>query len=194
MAIQLDKPTANTRPPVVSPRGLGQKVVGMIVDKEVRERRDRDGMPILNAAGKPSNEEVLTVLILDGTTGVVSGGDLGDDWTPEPGSVARIIIRGLTYRKLIDARRVVGGTQVGDVITVTCRTATIWRGKADIAQSNVDDDTIIRKARDKGLRIGWDLDITYGRAVAEELALVAKAEKLHTETRARIQLDVDDAF
>jgi hypothetical protein len=189
MAIELDQPTAGTRPPVVGARGLGQAVIGMVIDKEVRARQDRDGKPILNSRGKPAQEEVLTVMVLAGTTGTVSGGDLADDRVPDVGEVCRLIFRGLGYGKLIDARRAVGGTQVGDVITVTAPSATIWRGAGDIHSKDVTDAAIIDKARAKGLSVGWDLDVAYRRHTAGEAALVAKAEAAHVEHRARIELD-----
>lgn len=200
MPIQLDTPTSN-RPPVVSARGLGQTVTAMVIDKQVRARQDREGAPILNSRGKPAQEEVLTVMVLDGTTGTISGGDLGDDRTPDTGETCRIIVRGLAYGRLIDARRNVGATMVGDVITITAPSATIWRGAGNIAQERVTDQATIDKARAKGLSVGWDLEITYRRPTAAEAALVTKAEALHVEQRSRIELDkpaqtidLDDAF
>ena len=203
MAIELDQPTTSTRPPVIGARGLGQTVVGMVVNKEMRSRTDKDGKPIMNSRGKPAQEEVLTVMLLDETTGTVSGGDLADDWTPKVGTVARLIFKGLGFGKLIDARNVVGGTQVGDVVMVTASSATIWRGPGDIAAKDVTDDATIGKARAKGLSVGWDTDVTYRRAAANEAQLVAKAEQLHMDAKARIALDgpaatpavdLDDAF
>ena len=201
MPIELDKPTGSSRPPVVGARGLGQTVVAMVVDKEMRPRLDRDNKPILNSRGKPAQEEVLTVQILDGTTGTVSGGDLGDDRVPEPGELCRLIFKGLSFGKLIDARKPVGATVVGDVITVTAPSATVWRGAGDVAAREVVDEATITKARAKGLSVGWDLEIAYRRATPAEAALVAKAEAAHVEHRARITLDgpsagdeLDDAF
>ena len=144
--------------------------------------------------GKPAKEEVLTVMILDGTTGTVSGGDLNDDWTPEVGSVARLIYKGLAFGKLIDARKEVGGaTMVGDVIEETSNSATVWRGQGDIAAKEVTDQATIDKARAKGLSVGWDKEITYRRADKDEAGLVAKAEQLHMENRERINLDARPA-
>jgi hypothetical protein len=189
MPIELDTPTTGTRPPVVGARGLGQTVVAMVVDKEQRARLDRDGNPIINSRGKPAQEEVLTVMVMDGTTGTVSGGDLGDDRVPDTGEVCRLIFKGLSFGKLIDARKPVGATQVGDVITVTAPSATVWRGAGDIAAKDVTDQPTIDKARAKGLSVGWDLDVAYRRATPAEAALVSKAEALHVEQRARITLD-----
>jgi hypothetical protein len=201
MAIELDTPTTSTRPPVVGARGLGQVVVAMVVDKEQRARHDRDGNPIMNSRGKPAQEEVLTVMVLDGTTGTISGGDLGDDHTPAVGDICRLIFKGLSFGKLIDSRKNVGATTVGDVITVTAPSATIWRGAGDIAAREVTDQATIDKARAKGLSIGWDVEVAYRRATAAETALVTKAEAAHVEGRARITLDpprpavdFDDAF
>ena len=201
MAIELDSPQTSNRPPVIGARGLGQTVKAMVVDKEQRGRLDKDGKVILNSRGKPAQEEVLTVMVLDGTTGTVSGGDLNDDWTPDTGTVARQIFKGLAFSKLIDARKEVGGsTIVGDVIETTSPSATIWRGQGDIAAKDVTDQATIDKARAKGLSVGWDLEVTYRRATAAEAGLVAKAEQLHMENRERITLDtkpavdIDDAF
>lgn len=189
MPIELDTPQTGTRPPVVGARGLGQTVVAMIVDKEQRGRLDRDGNPIINSRGKPAQEEVLTVMVLDGTTGTVPGGDLADDRVPDTGEVCRLIFKGLSFGKLIDARKPVGATQVGDVITVTAPSATVWRGAGDIAAKDVTDQPTIDKARAKGLSVGWDLEVAYRRATPAEAASVSKAEALHVEQRARITLD-----
>lgn len=194
MAIELDSPQTSNRPPVIGARGLGQKVRAMVIDKEMRDRLDKDGKNILNSRGKPAKEEVLTVMILEGTTGTVSGGDLNDDWTPEVGSVARLIYKGLAFGKLIDARKEVGGaTMVGDVIEETSNSATVWRGQGDIAAKEVTDQATIDKARAKGLSVGWDKEITYRRADKDEAGLVAKAEQLHMENRERINLDARPA-
>lgn len=201
MAIELDSPQTSNRPPVIGARGLGQIVKAMIVDKEMRGRVDKDGKAIMNSRGKPAQEEVLTVMVLEGTTGTVSGGDLNDDWTPETGSVARQIFKGLAFGKLIDARKEVGGaTMVGDVIETRSISATVWRGQGDIAAKDVTDQSTIDKARAKGLSVGWDIEVDYRRASAAEAGLVAKAEQLHMENRERITLDpkpaveLDDAF
>lgn len=194
MAIELDSPQTSNRPPVIGARGLGQKVRAMVIDKEMRDRLDKDGKNILNSRGKPAKEEVLTVMILEGTTGTVSGGDLNDDWTPEVGSVARLIYKSLAFGKLIDARKEVGGaTMVGDVIEETSNSATVWRGQGDIAAKEVTDQATIDKARAKGLSVGWDKEITYRRADKDEAGLVAKAEQLHMENRERINLDARPA-
>ena len=196
MAISLDTQSTSTRPPVVAARALGAKVVGMVVDKEMRGRIDRDGNPILNARGKQSQEEVLTILIMDGTTGTISGGDLADDRTPDKGEVCRVIFRGMGYGSLIEARKLVGPTQVGDVLTITADTATIWRGAGDIAAKQITDSDTIAKARAKGLSISWDLSIGYRRAGSKDTDLLAEAEAKHMELRSAIALEpaagVDD--
>jgi|DEB3_MinimDraft_2_1074329.scaffolds.fasta_scaffold02781_2 hypothetical protein len=201
MPIELDTPIGPARPPVIGARGLGQTVKAMIVNKEMRARQDRDGNPVLNPrTGRPSQEEVLTVYTLPGTTGVVNGGDLNDDWTPEPGTVCRLIFKGMQYGRLIEARQKIGATNVGDIITVTADTATIWRGAGDIAAKDVNDQPSIDRARAKGLSISWDLTITYRRATSDELDLVTICETIHNETRNTITLDrkpvwdPDDAF
>jgi len=189
MAIQLDTPNTSTRPPVIGAREVGAVVRGMVIDKEMRGRQDKDGKPILNSRGKPAQEEVLTVLVLDGTTGTVSGGDLADDSTPEAGTVGRIIVKGMAYGALIDARKPIGATQVGDVVTITAKSATVWRGAGDIAAKDVTEEATIAKARAKGLSVGFDLAIDYRRATPAEAALVAQAEQLHMERRNAITLD-----
>lgn len=189
MAISLDTQSTSTRPPVVAARALGAKVVGMVVDKEMRGRIDRDGNPILNARGKQSQEEVLTILVMEGTSGTISGGDLADDRTPDTGELCRVIFRGMGYGSLIEARKLVGPTQVGDVLTITAETATIWRGAGDIAAKAITDNDTIAKARAKGLSISWDLSIGYRRPNAKDTALVEKAEKAHMDMRANINLD-----
>ena len=188
MAIQLDQPRNTV--PVIGPRDFGQRALGMVVNKEQRTRLNREGETILNSRGKPAQEEVLTVLVLDGNTGTISGGDLNDDYAPEVGTLGRMIVKGLTFGKLIDARKTAGGTtQVGDVIALSAPSATIWRGAGDIASANVTDPAVVAKARAKGLSVGWDIEVEYRRATPGEAALVARCEELHMELRAGIKLD-----
>lgn len=191
MAIQLDTPTVSNRPPVIGAREVGAEIVGMVIDKEQRERRDKDGKAILNSRGKPAQEEVLTILVLEGTTGTISGGELEDDATPEVGSVGRIIVKGLAYGALIDARKAVGSMFVGDVVTVTAKSATIWRGAGDIAAKDVTDEATIAKARSKGLSVGFDLAIAYRRSTPDEHALVAKCEALFHERQQAKAINLD---
>lgn len=187
MAITLDEPRSST--PVLGTRGIGQTAVGMVVDKETRGRLDREGKPIMNSRGKPAQEEVLTIMVMGENTGTLSGGDLNDDFEPEVGSIARLIVKGLNFGKLIDARKAVGGnTQVGDVVSMRAASATIWRGQGDIAQSGVTDEATIGKARAKGLSVGWDVEVGYRRASPSEKALVDRAEALHMERRRAIEL------
>jgi hypothetical protein len=188
MAIQLEEERP-TLPPVVGPRGLRQTAKGMVVDKTQRTRTNREGQVVLNSRGKPAQEEVVTVLVLDGNTGTISGGDLNPDYTPEVGSVARMIFKGMGFGKLIDARKTIEGkAQVGDVITVTATAATIWRGAGDIAVQNCTDEGQISRAREKGLSVGWETEVEYRRATPAEAALVAKAEQLYMEMRAAVTL------
>lgn len=198
MAIELDTPSTSNRPPVIGARGVGQTVIGRIVDKTMRARQDKDGNPILNSRGRPAQEEVITILVEEGTTGTISGGDLNDDWTPEAGTVCRLIFKGMGYGKLIDARKTIGATQVGDVITVTAESAVIWRGAGDIAAQGVTDEAQITKARIKGLSIGWEIDVAYRRATPAEAKAVAAAETAHHDLKAAahtpIALDDDEAF
>lgn len=192
MTIELD---AERTPqiPVVSTREIGQTVTGMVVDKWVRDRQKKDGTPIVNKkTGKVSKEEVLVILVMDGTTGTVSVGSGLDAEThvPAVGEVSRLIYKGLGYSKLIEARRDVGGgTQVGDVISQTGTSATIWRGEGDIERAGVTDPNVIAKARAGGLSVGIDIDVTYRRATAAEAGFVAKAEQLYHERKAAIPLD-----
>lgn len=199
MPIELDQPGVGLRPPVVGARGLGQTVVGMVANKEMRARHDRDGNPMLNQRGRPAQEEVLTIIVMEGTTGTVSGGDHADDWTPQAGEICRMIFRGLGFGSLIEARRPVGPTRVGDIITVSAPTATIWRGAGDVSARDVDDQAAIDRARAKGLSVGWDLHIGYRRHQPHELLLAAEAEEIWRQTRQAIDLDqpavvLDDAF
>lgn len=188
MAITLGQPKAPGLP-VVQPRHLGARLAGMVVNTQVRQRQD-NGEPIYKPNGKPSYEEVVTLLILDGTTATISGGDFEDDRAPEPGEICRRIYRGRPYGQLIEARNNIRGQlQVGDVIEETSPTATIWKGPGQVARAGVDNLDDINKARAKGLTVGWDLDITYRRATPQEADLVTRAEAVHMEHRQTTPLD-----
>lgn len=215
MAIELDTPRAAGLP-VANVREIGQTIKGMVIDKWVREQHDKSGSPIpkLNAQGgqirkRDGNpaykmEEVLTIMVMEGTTGTITvGSGLDAEMVvPEVGSLVRLIFKGMGYNKLIEARNAAGGgTNVSDVIDETAASATIWRGAGDIAKANVTDSAVITKARGQGLSIGMDLDVTYRRATAAEAGLVAQAEQHYHSRKAAITLDaprpaidVDDAF
>jgi hypothetical protein len=214
MAIELDTPRAAGLP-VANVREIGQTIKGMVIDKWVREQHDRSGNPIpkVDAQGRQINkrngspaykmEEVLTIMVLAGTTGTITmGSGLDAEMVvPEVGSLVRLIFKGMSYNKLIEARNTAGGgTNVGDVINETAMSATIWRGAGDIAKANVTDPAVVAKARSQGLSIGMDLDVTYRRAMADEAGLVAQAEQHYHSRKAAITLDqkpavdVDDAF
>lgn len=193
--IDLDQgPGQTSRPPVIAPRNVGAVVVGAVVDMERRPRLDREGAPIMNSRGKPASEEILTILTLDGTTGTVTADD--DEWTPPAGTVCRLIFAGIKWGRLIDARKLgaEGRTRVGDIVTVTTPTATIWRGKGDIAARDVDDVDKIARARAKGLSVGFDWKVDYRRASADEAAIVAQAVAAHQAQKAAAAPDLDDAF
>lgn len=193
MAIDLDTAQTSNLPPIIGARGIGQTVIGMVIDKQVRKSINKDGSPKLNSKGNPASEEVLTIVVMDGTDGVVSGKDLDPDWTPDVGSVARMIFGGRPFGQLIDARKAVGGTtQVGDVVTVKAETAVIWRGRGDIAVPSTTDPNQIAQARAKNLTIGWNLSVEYRRALPAEAGLVAQAEQLHVKRRDAVQLDDPD--
>lgn len=204
MAIALDEARAPL-PPVANVRDFGQKVRGMVIDKWVRDRQKKDGTPIKNARGKIAQEEVLTLLALEGTTGTVTMGSGLDseEKVPAAGEVIRLIFKSRTYGQLIDARKKVGGnTQVGDVIEQTALTATIWAGEGEIAAQDVTDPAKIAKARQQNFSVGWNTDIEYRRPNADEAGLVAKCEQLYHERQKRVDLDrerkadvePDDAF
>lgn len=193
MAIELDAPRA-PQIPVADTREVGQVVVGMICDKWVRERFDKDGDPIKNKRGATAKEEVLVILTMPGTTGTIkvgSGLDV-EERAPEAGELSRVIVSGVTYKALIDARREAGGqTQVGDVIRIEAKSATIWRGRGDMLASGVTDPEKIAKAIAQKLSVGMDREVRYRRAKPDEAALVAKAEQVFHERKAARAITLD---
>ena len=206
MAVELDTPRA-PQIPVAGTRDLGQVVVGMVCDKWIRERHDGDGNPIMNKRGAVAKEEVIVILIMDGTTGTikVGSGIDAEESVPQPGDVSRLIFKGMDYGRLIDARRdgVGGGTQVGDVIRVEAKSATIWKGKGEIERQGVTDPAVIAKAVAAKLSVGMDREVRYRRAKPDEAELVTKAERVYHDRKAAITLDapsssapadIDDAF
>lgn len=192
--IELDTPGQSSRPPVIAPRNVGAVVIGAVVNMERRPRLDREGNPINNSRGRPASEEILTILTLDGTTGTVTDDD--DEYTPPAGSLCRLIFAGLKWGRLIDARKAgaEGRTRVGDIVTVTSPTATIWRGKGDKAFSDVDDVDKIARARAKGLSVGFDWKVEYRRPSAAETDIVARAVAAHHAAQAAAAPELDDAF
>ena len=185
MAIVLDEARPD-RAPVLQPRDFGAVTVLMIAQKEIRQRNQRVNNELIRMTrpdGRPMMEEVLTGIVLDGTTALAPDDDPLSDGKPVPvGSVARWIAKSRAYGALIDARKNVGGTtQVGDVITIRTTGATVWRGQGDLVQAGVTDPDALVRARAKGLTIGWDLEVTYRRALPTEAALVAQAEALYHE-------------
>lgn len=193
MAIELDAPRT-PQIPVADTREVGHVVIGMICDKWVRERFDKDGDPIKNKRGSTAKEEVLVILTMPGTTGTIkfgSGLDV-EERAPESGELSRVIVSGVTYKALIDARRECGGqTQVGDVIRIEAKSATIWKGRGDMLAQGVTDADKIAKAITQKLTVGMDREVRYRRAKPEEASLVAQAERIFHERKAARAITLD---
>lgn len=102
--------------PVLKRRRLGEQYAGMLANVEKRQRRDATGATIVKADGRPSHEEVLTLVTLSST--MVAG--IGEnDAMPVVGDVVRLIVRGGGYGAWIEAQKVLGRRpQVGDVVTL----------------------------------------------------------------------------
>jgi hypothetical protein len=128
MPITLGQP-AGTATPVVKRTAIGQTFIGALVNKEQRGIL-KDDKPVLNTRGKPSQELVLTLIALPGTTAPAGIGD--SVGVPEPGDIVRMIIRGLSFKQWIDIHRDMP-EQVGDIVTQITDSAQVYdaNGKAE---------------------------------------------------------------
>lgn len=181
MAIALD--TERQSFPNVRHRAIGQEFVGMVVDRQVRDRKKYGTDEVeIGANGKPRKEEVVTLLVMEGTTAPVGKGE--DDRDAVVGETVKFIVKGRTYGAVIDARKKLDGVpMVGDVVRTRYREASIMHEGKVVETLNTNEEVTAKRL--KGKVVVPELDVKVRRAKPDEAALVAKAEQtyhqLHNE-------------
>jgi hypothetical protein len=115
MPIQDDTPT-NAGAPVLSRTAIGQRFQGVTCLMPKSRDRLKNGEPIMNNRGKPSQELVVTLLTIGSTMPV---GKVGEHRIPGEGEVVRAILKGKAYGDWIDASNALGVKPgVGYIVTL----------------------------------------------------------------------------
>ena len=194
MPVIQDNQTGGTRYPVVKRTEIGQTFKGAYVKHEQRDRL-KDGNPVINAKGKPSQELVVYTVTMPGTT---SPAGLGDDVaTPEPGDIVRLIISGLTFSQWIEQQNALKGVQrAGDVIGFTTDSAQAYNSDGSPKGPKITDQAQVTAARMKGTTVGVYGDLTIRACTTSELPWVKRADEalLELTSGPTVNDDFDQPF
>ena len=191
MAINLD--TQRTPGlPVVKRTTIGEVLNSMIVRRQQRDVL-KDGDKVINPrTGRPKQELVMTVMVLEGTT--APAGIKDSVGVPAPGDLVRVIFRGKSFADFIQEANNLGQLQVGDVLTQVTDSAQAYdangnsTGKPLTTQEEVD--VALRRRQ----TVGVYGQLSLRRATAAEAAWVAKAEAAYHATSEAIPVDLDEPF
>lgn len=193
MPITLDEPAGTELPPVVRSGEIGQQIIGALVDapewRDQLKRNDAgEDVPIPKGNGKNKQELVVTLVTMPGTTKPVGRGD--DEWTPEPGDVVRIIVRGKSAGDYIDAKKALGGAhQVGDVFTHQATNAVAYNERGGVLEDGITDQARVVEHKMKGRSVGIYGPLTIRRATPADAQWVTVAETEHHAMKEAITLD-----
>jgi len=174
MPVIQDTQGTGTRYPVVKRTEIGQTFRGAYVKHDQRDRL-KDGNPVINAKGKPSQELVVYVVTMPGTT---SPAGLGEDVaTPAPGDIVRLIISGLTFSQWIEQQNALKGVQrAGDIIEFTTTSAQAYNSDGSPKGPKITDQAKVVEARMKGTTVGVYGDLIVRACTTSELPWVHKAD------------------
>lgn len=192
MPVVQDTPGAGTRYPVVKRTEIGQHFIGAYVTHEQRGRL-KDDQPRLNAKGKQSQELVVHVVTMPGTT---SPAGLGDDVVvPEAGDIVRLIINGLTFSQWIEQQKALKGVQrAGDVIEFTTTSAQAYNSDGSPKGPKITDQAQVVALRMKGTTVGVYGDLVVRACTTSELPWVHKADEALATLKAGPTVNDNDDF
>jgi hypothetical protein len=156
---------------VIKATAIGQRFRGVLTDfPQRRDRTKSDGSPIINDRGKVSQELVLHLLAMPGTTSVV--GKAGEERPVVEGEAVRMIIKGGAFSSWIDAEKAhksvsPSGARVGDVVEWVIDHAQGWNEdgskRGPELRSQADADAVPR-----GVSLGYYGPLTLRAASAAE--------------------------
>lgn len=180
---------------------IGERYRGMVVRIQKRDVI-KDGEKVMNKAGKPSQEIVVTMLTMKST---MVAGFKDETATPEPGDLVRLIERGGGYALWIEATRALGkrGVIVGDVVEIGTDKAILFDSSAPygaVAEYTTQDQVNQRRLTGKPGAIGMRGTIAVRQPYVDEVEFVKKAKAAHaqlsgieaTERPAAVGPDIDD--
>lgn len=172
--ITLDEPQG-PRVPVMKRQRIGDTVTGAVV-RTVQRDVLKDGQPALKDNGKPSQELVVTIVVLPGTTMPAGIGQDTPAAVPAPGDVTRMILRGASFGQWIEAKNGLGGQlQVGDIVTQTLDHAQVYNAQGAPAGGKLTTQAEV-DAVPRGQSVGVYGPLTLRRAAPAEAQWVQMAE------------------
>jgi len=171
--------------PIVKFRTMGQRIVGGLVDEEMRQQQKwvngkAEGLRFKDD-GKPAWELVLTLLVMPGSSAVVVDRDSGDDVPVEAGQLVRHIISGYKWNQYITARDLLGKdnkARTGDLFAQTYKHASIADGSENRTILATEAD-IAAVPRDVNIR--KDMEILVRRPGPEHTAIVEQCNAKRAE-------------
>ena len=172
--------------PIVKFRTMGQRIVGALVDEEMRQQQKwvngkAEGLRFKDD-GKPAWELVLTLLVMPGSSAVVVDRDSGDDVPVEAGQLVRHIISGYKWNQYITARDLLGKdnkARTGDLFAQTFKTCSIDNGRGGREVLVTQEQVNAAKLADKV--VGKDAEILVRRPGPEHTAIVEQCNAKRAE-------------
>jgi len=167
-------------------RHIGQRIVGGLVDEEMRQQQKwvngkAEGLRFKDD-GKPAWELVLTLLVMPGSSAVVVDRDSGDDVPVEAGQLVRVIISGFKWGQYIEARNALGkdnNPRTGDLFAQTFKTCSIDNGRGGREVLVTQEQVNAAKLADKV--VGKDAEILVRRPGPEHTAIVEQCNAKRAE-------------
>jgi hypothetical protein len=188
--IEAERPAGT---PILRRRKIGDRFRGAIVHYETRDQRDEKGGPRLKADGRTAKELVVHLLTIRSTMPV---GRSDDEWTPDEGTICRLILKGGAWGQWIDASKTVdGGVCRGDLLEHGTTHADFFKG-AGAPVGRGEDESEIDTARRKGWTVGYrgSLTITAGSDQALTDRCNAAYQSMATDKRTPIVDDTEEMW
>lgn len=180
--------------PIVKFRLIGQSLIGALVDVEKRQQMrwkngQTDGLA-WKEDGKPAMELILHVLVQPGTTAMRSSEvDPSGYETLEPGTLARVILKGFKWGQYIESRNStpgMKGEKTGDLITLTYRNGSCTNRAGNRIELHTEAD-IAAVPRD--VIVGKDMTVGVARPGAGQGALIDACNAARAERKAQVISD-----
>ena len=172
--------------PIVKFRTMGQRIVGGLVDEEMRQQQNwrngkAEGLKFKDD-GKPARELILTLVTMPGSSAVVVDRDSGDDVPVEAGQLVRVIISGFKWGQYIEARNALGkdnNPRTGDLFCQTFTKSSIDNGRGGRDTLTTQEEINAAKLADKV--VGKDMEILVRRPGPEHTAIVEQCNAKRAE-------------
>lgn len=177
--------------PVVKFRTIGQTLIGALVDSETRQQYkwkngQADGLAF-KEDGKPALERVIHLLVLPGTTAMRSSDTHPSGYEQlEPGTLARVILKGFKWGQYIEVRKSMPGgrgEKTGDILTLTYTHGSMSHPRTGARIELLTEADIAAVPRD--VIVGKDMSVQVQRPDAEHAAIIDACNAARAERKAQ---------